>query len=1115
MSIAVKLTSLVAAIFLMIGLVGLFAVNHLQGLAQESAAAEAKNVAQTIASLISRFAPGGDAPANSRDHILDRHQAELQQRLDDIFSIHRQDMEILDANKKIIADLDYEDVGKILENDPDDTVAKTIRDGVLRTYVEIDPNHIQPRKQVVVPIKIPNQGIVGALILEYTPLYDELASLTRKPVYAVVGMTTAGWILATGIGILFFWTVSRPIRRLQEAAVDVASGKRGVIVAVSSRDEIGQLTGAFNAMTQSLQERDSALRRAQTVAKLGHVITGPDGSFESWSETMPQLLGMNEAEMPSTTRDWLTIVHPDDRTMFRDHAIEAGKKGKQVELEYRLHRADGVWIYLHQVMESLPGPPDASGQMRWFNTIQDVTEQKQAEIRIKRLNRVYAVLSGINSLIVRAQEQNELFKEACRIAVDAGAFRMAWIGIVDAETLDGKVVAWYGGDPGFVDMIRLTARSGTPDSERPASVSVREKRVVVCNDVATEPALAPLRGELLARGHHSVAAFPLIVGDRAVAVFALFAGEAGFFDEEELTLLTELASNISFALDHLGKVEKLDYLAYFDALTGLANRILLQDRLRQAIANATRRGDMVTVAYLDLDLFKNVNDSLGHSAGDELLKTVATRLQASVRESDTVARLGGDEFVLLLNQSHAESAAPEADIPDVMQRLMGNVSKSVVLAGVKVSVSCSIGLSVYPQDGQDPEILLRNADAAMYRAKELGRNNFQFFTADMHDRIKKRIDLESGLKRALERNEFELHYQPQVDLQSGKILGAEALLRWRHPQEGLIAPGQFISLAEESGLIIPIGEWVLARACAQNKAWQDAGLPPIPVAVNLSARQCAQENIDTVVRGALQATKLAARYLELELTESISMANPEKMVPLMQRLKDMGVGLSIDDFGTGYSSMSCLKRFPVDKLKLDLSFVREITTDPANLAISQAIITLAHSLNLLVVAEGVETEGQLALLAARGCDQVQGYYFSRPVPAHELAQLLRDDRRLDLEPLGREGKSPALLVVDDDPDAIALIQSILLPEGYHLLLTSCVAEAFELLARHEVGVVLCDQLMPEMSGVEFLSKVRSMYPDAMRVLMSAYDMRISKLRAKPLIAGPSTSLWANRGRRGS
>jgi diguanylate cyclase (GGDEF)-like protein/PAS domain S-box-containing protein len=529
--------------------------------------------------------------------------------------------------------------------------------------------------------------------------------------------------------------------------------------------------------------------------------------------------------------------------------------------------------------------------------------------------------------------------------------------------------------------------------------------------------------------------------------------------------------------------EQLAHQAQFDALTGLANRTLLQDRLQQAIVAGQRRKDHVMLAFIDLDDFKLVNDNLGHAKGDELLKIIASRLQSSVRASDTVARMGGDKFILLLH-SHAQNELTlESHITELVRRVLDNIVQPVILAEQDVRISCSIGLASYPQDGQDADALLKNAEAAMYGAKEQGRNGFQFFTAELQDRARRQLQLGASLRQALERNEFELHYQPQVSLRSGRVVGLEALLRWRHPQRGLIGPGQFIAYAEESGLIIPIGEWVLQQACMQNKAWQDAGLPALPVAVNVSARQCAQQDLEETVRQALHKSGLAARYLELELTESISMADPERSVPLMEAMKAIGVEISIDDFGTGYSNMSYLKRFPIDRLKLDISFVRDITTDPGSLAISDAIITMSHSLHLEVVAEGVESEGQLALLAARGCDIVQGYYFSKPLPADDLAQLLRDGKCL---PAGETAR-PCLLILDDDPHLLDYFELLLSTEGYTVLTTPSPQQAFELLARHEIAVLLCDQRMPEMSGVDFLSRIRRMYPGTIRIMLSAYD----------------------------
>jgi diguanylate cyclase (GGDEF)-like protein/PAS domain S-box-containing protein len=543
---------------------------------------------------------------------------------------------------------------------------------------------------------------------------------------------------------------------------------------------------------------------------------------------------------------------------------------------------------------------------------------------------------------------------------------------------------------------------------------------------------------------------------------------------------------ISDVTDARNDADQLAHLAQFDTLTGLANRNLMLDRLKQAIGSALRHGERIVVAFIDLDDFKLVNDNLGHAAGDQLLREVARRLEACLRARDTAARFGGDEFVLLLREGE-QGALGGAQLIEKIRAVLESVAAPLTLAGRDIQVHCSIGLAAFPQDGDDAETLVKHADTAMYRAKELGRNGFQFFTEALQLRAQQQMELGASLRLALEREEFELHYQPQVSLRSGRIAGMEALLRWRHPDKGLLGPGHFISFAEESGLIIPIGEWVLRRACKQNKAWQDAGLPPLPVAVNISARQCAQEDLEKVVRSALADSGLEAHYLELELTESISMSDPENSVPMMQAMKAIGVELSIDDFGTGYSNMSYLKRFPIDRLKLDISFVREITTDPGSLAISDAIITMSHSLHLEVVAEGVESEGQLALLAQRHCDIVQGFYFSKPLAADALEALLRADYRLPGHLLGHAPDAPALLVLDDDIHMLDLLDLVLSNEGYRVHVTSDPEQAFEILATSEVAVLLCDQRMPAISGVEFLSRVRRMYPDVLRIMLSACD----------------------------
>jgi diguanylate cyclase (GGDEF)-like protein/PAS domain S-box-containing protein len=429
--------------------------------------------------------------------------------------------------------------------------------------------------------------------------------------------------------------------------------------------------------------------------------------------------------------------------------------------------------------------------------------------------------------------------------------------------------------------------------------------------------------------------------------------------------------------------KRVEFLAYHDALTGLPNRLLMQDRCEQAIAQAGRTGTKVALLFLDLDNFKTINDSLGHEAGDALLKEVARRLQTCVRDTDTISRQGGDEFLIALRD------LPDVDTAaNIVAKLIERIQEPLHLDSQEVSTSVSVGIALFPEDGHDFETLRRKADLAMYRAKEAGRNTCRFFDETMNVEAAEHLLLRNGLYHALERGELTLHYQPQVDLGTRAIVGVEALLRWRHPELGMVSPARFIPVAEESGLIVPIGEWVLHEACRQSVAWQQAGLPALVVAVNLSALQFKRGDVEQAVQRALDASGLAPQLLELELTESILIQNVEGVLASVKRLKQIGVQIAIDDFGTGYSSLSYLKRLDIDKLKIDQSFVRDLAVDPDDAAIVKAIIQLAHSLNLRTVAEGVETEQIREELSAFQCDEAQGYLFSRPLEAAALARWL-------------------------------------------------------------------------------------------------------------------------------
>jgi diguanylate cyclase (GGDEF)-like protein/PAS domain S-box-containing protein len=443
--------------------------------------------------------------------------------------------------------------------------------------------------------------------------------------------------------------------------------------------------------------------------------------------------------------------------------------------------------------------------------------------------------------------------------------------------------------------------------------------------------------------------------------------------------------------------ERIQFLAYYDALTELPHRSLLLDRLENALADARRRGEKIALMFLDLDQFKAMNDLFGHLFGDSVLKDVAKRIKDCGREQDTVARVGGDEFLILLS-----SVKDAADAAIAAERIMNALNMGFVIQGQSLNVSCSVGVSMFPEHGADSETLIKNADAAMYCAKGDGRNKVRFFTDEMNAEAMERLTMDKNLRQALDREEFFVVYQPQIEIESGRITGLEALIRWQHPEMGLVPPDRFISIAENNGLIVPIGEWVLRTACAQAKKWQEDGLAAVPVAVNVSAVQFRQEGFTGLIRRVLKDTGLSSQYLELELTESLLLSNADVVFATLRDLKGLGLKLAIDDFGTGYSSLSYLKHFPVDKLKIDRSFIREIVENSDDAAITTAIISMAKSLHLKVIAEGVETEAQMTFLREHKCDEIQGYYFSKPVSADEATSILSGQTYLTSRELPRE-----------------------------------------------------------------------------------------------------------------
>jgi diguanylate cyclase (GGDEF)-like protein/PAS domain S-box-containing protein len=530
-----------------------------------------------------------------------------------------------------------------------------------------------------------------------------------------------------------------------------------------------------------------------------------------------------------------------------------------------------------------------------------------------------------------------------------------------------------------IDGVRIGPSVGS------CGTAVHRREAVIVSDVMRDPLWEGYRELVAPHGLRSCWSTPILShqGD-VLGAFALYSKEVRAPTEKELRLM-ELPSRLAgIAIERKEAEDRIHFMANHDALTGLPNRILLKDRLSQALFYAQRYERWVAVAFIDLDNFKIINDSLGHSVGDELLKVVAKRMVACVRSTDTVVRLGGDEFVLVLFDQ-----PKDADIiAATLQKIRAAIGEPLALEGHDVRVTSSLGVAIYPNDASEVDALLGNADAAMYRAKENGRDNFQFYTPDLNTKAHELFKLQEELRNAVVRSEFELLYQPQVDLRTDRVFAVEALIRWRHPKHGLLSPIKFIPLAEESGLIVQIGDWVLHEACRQNKAWQDAGMPPIAVCVNVSARQFKEKNLTSRVVSALRESGLSPEWLELELTESLIMQDVERAVATMQELQRLGVQISIDDFGTGYSSLSALKTFPVVRLKIDKSFITDVSNDENDRAVACAVISLGQKLNLRVIAEGVETDDQVTFLRANNCDEMQGYHFSKPVSAGEIVELL-------------------------------------------------------------------------------------------------------------------------------
>lgn len=625
----------------------------------------------------------------------------------------------------------------------------------------------------------------------------------------------------------------------------------------------------------------------------------------------------------------------------------------------------------------------------WLSKMQiKLKELMSANLRQQQL---YSALSQCNHAIVRSANEAELMPKICRIAVDYGGMKMVWIGMVNPQKSKITPVAYYGQDTEFLKELIISTNPSHFTSQGPIGRAFRDNLPYWVQDFENDSLTSAWAEWGKIYGWGSIASLPITRDGEPVGVITLYAQEREAFDEAAQKLLVEMAMDISFALDNYAaeviRIEaeyRIEYMAHFDMLTGLPNRSQLEDRFEYTLSLTKRHNGHSAMMFIDLDHFKEVNDSLSHSIGDLLLIEVAKRLLSMLREEDTLSRMGGDEFILLLPDTNSNGAI------QVAQKLLDIFSEPFFIESYELTIGASIGITICPSDGTDKETLLKNADTAMYRAKKEGRNRYCFFTEEMQKTSMRRHILSNALRHALQNNEFEVVYQPQISTHTTQLVGAEALLRWNSAEHGSVSPAEFIPIAEENGMILQIGEWVIRTAITQTKRWMDQGMEPFMMAVNLSAVQFHHSDLLEMVMGILREVGLSSEYLELELTEGMAMHNPHAAITIMNNFHEQGIRMSIDDFGTGYSSLSYLKKFKIYKLKIDQSFVCDIDTDPDDKAIVTAIVKMAHSLGLQTIAEGVETIEQLNYLREIGCDEIQGYYYSKPLSAENYELFSRN-----------------------------------------------------------------------------------------------------------------------------
>ena len=957
---------------------------------------------------------------------------------------------------------------------------------------ETDPALFKHADGLLHLIAAEDSPVVGASIRSRLSDWTVAVGVPEKQVYSAPLQAIAAFVLSMlgmmacslALGWFFGAYTVRSLRHLGSAVHKAMAGPFTQPLPTDGPKEVADLAEDFSQMLKAREEAESSLREREHLYR---------SLFNNMLNGFAYCRMLFDGDRP---QDFIFLsVNPAFETQIRLRNV-VGKKASEVMPGIRENDPELLDIYgrvarsgkpefferyvkaLRQWLSVAVYSPEQGHFVAIFEVI---TQRREQQEKISRLLRIHAVLSGINSTIVRIHEREALLNAACQVAVEDGRFGIAWVGLLNEDGHTLHPVAARGVDVESITDNPIPTSGEIPAGQATAYEALQSKRAVYCNDITRVPYLGPVRRKALEHGYRSVCVLPLVVDGAGIGVMALYAAETDFFDAEEMRLLDELAADISFALQYIARDERLNYLACYDALTGLPNRMLFLDRLTQFMNGASRGGYSIAILILDLDRFTYVNETYGRHVGDAVLKMVAARLRHAVREPCTLARIGADRFAVAV--SELEHGAEAASV--VQTRIADALSEVFVLDELHLHVAVHAGVALYPGDGDSAETLFQSAEAAHKEAQSSGVR-YLYYAPEINTRIAASLTLERELRRAYEEGQFIVHLQPQLDLRSGHIAGAEALIRWQHPQRGLVPPGDFIPLAEQAGLIVPIGEWVLDTICAQQAAWLEENINPVRVAVNLSPLQFGHGKLLPSLEAILARHKLAAKYIELELTESLVMRDPEEAAQTMDALRNRGFRIALDDFGTGYSSLAYLRRFPFDAVKIDRTFVNDIIRNPGDAAIATAVIAMAHRLNLEVVAEGVETEGQLHFLRQHDCDHIQGFYFSRPVPVEAFADMLRTRKAISFEHEAPVDETRTLLIVDDEPGIRAALQRTLMREGYRVLEASNGEEGLELLARHRVQVIISDQRMPSMSGFEFLSIVKELHPNTVRILLSGH-----------------------------